>query len=252
MSPRLESALDDWRLWARRLTRRPTLVRPLTGGLTNQSWLIAAEDELAVVRINSLYDEWFAIDRERERIIYSAVADAGIAPALWYCAPEQGIMVTAFIPGQVWGEAELADGENCRRLQATLAPLQKISLPLPKFDYWCHLNHYEAVLLRQGVQIPEELAALKRRLSQEIKRFQQSGWQMQLVHHDLGPGNILATDKRLYVIDWEYAALGHPSMDRLAATTGEPQPVIALLQHLINEYWLLIKAAIDTASPPPQ
>jgi tRNA A-37 threonylcarbamoyl transferase component Bud32 len=53
-----------------------------------------------------------------------------------------------------------------------------------------------------------------------------------LVHGDFSPKNILITDKRIYILDFEVAHIGHPSFD-LAFFTNH-----LLLKAIKNKHWL--------------
>lgn len=248
---RLEQALATWPLWRPSPGVRPVVVEPLQGGLTNESWLVETDRGPGVVRLNSRFDRELAIDRVREQRIHSAVAILGNAPPIWFCDPVQGILVTRFIPGRVWQGEECRNPENRARLARVMAHIQKVAPPLPKFDYWKHLCHYEACLDRLGVTPDPELRDRKSAHGAAIKAFQNSPWTPVLVHHDLEAGNIIATENRLFILDWEYAALGYRGMDfpgEEEFTPGVNGAVVEVLGQLINGYWSLLKDNLASGS----
>jgi len=242
---RLEQALSSWRQWYPRVSTRPRVVRSLIGGLTNRSWLVDAGGMQLVVRLNSPYDVEFNIDRGRELYIHRAVADLGYAPHVYYADLEQGFLVSEFIEGDAWTDRDMQRERNRTALHKLMKAVQQIPLPFPKFDYWAHLCHYEHCLLQKGVVIDSALRLRKEEHAQAIQAFQQANWPPVLTHHDLGVGNLIQRDDRLYVLDWEYAAAGYGGMDFPQAIDSMPEAeVVPALSRLINDYWFLLKSRL--------
>jgi aminoglycoside phosphotransferase (APT) family kinase protein len=240
--PQLEAALDTWPRWQVALRERPRVVRELSGGFTNRSWLLESDQGSCVLRLNSPHDAHFNIDRQREKIILEAVSRQGLAPALWCCEPFLGFLVTDYIAGQPLEEA-IAQKQQTTVMTSLIARIQAVSLELPRFDYWQHLQHYENVLNNLGVAVPVELNNKINHNSDVLRTFQQSGWQPVLVHHDLNPQNLFVVNGEIVVIDWEYAAMGYGGMDRADA---ENLPLaVSLLKSLINDYWWLLKSSLQ-------
>ena len=61
--------------------------------------------------------------------------------------------------------------------------------------------------------IDELLLAESRQLSDQMAPFVPA-----LCHNDLLPSNIIADDRRVWLVDWEYAGLGHPLFIDLAGS----------------------------------
>ena len=241
---KLDEALDRWPLWQQPgLSRRPNIIDQLPGGLTNTSWLVETATGFAVVRVNSLHDTALNIDRFREKQIHRAAARAGLAPSILFCDLLNGILVTEYISGTIWQAESFGLPHNQNRVRQLLDNIQKIKLPLPKFDYWQHLCHYESCLKSLGASIPDELECRKKHHKASIEEFQLASWTPVLTHHDLQSGNVIEREGQLYVIDWEYAAMGYGGMDcqLLSCENTSEWAVIPLLQGLISDYWLVLK-----------
>ncbi|MEQ9567548.1 MAG: phosphotransferase, partial [Pseudomonadales bacterium] len=73
----------------------------------------------------------------------------------------------------------------------------------------------------------------------ELEAFQQSDWTPVLTHHDLIPENIIDDGQRLYIVDWEYAALGHPQLDWCCISGDKTQPVSKVIDWINRLWWLL-------------
>ena len=75
-------------------------------------------------------------------------------------------------------------------------------------------------------------------------------WRPVICHHDLVPENIIINDFGVFILDWEYAAIGHPGLDRLRlcgliddahrdkAATVKP---LMQLQQTMDQLWLAVQ-----------
>ena len=245
--PRLERALAAWPRWG--LGSPPVVVRQLTGGLSNSSWLVSADAGPAVGRLNSRHDHCFNIDREREAAILRHLAGERFMPDVWYCSPSEGVLVSAYVEGEVLADRACLAPRTLERVGELLAHLQEICPPLPRFDYWAHLCHYRRQVMARGIAIPPEQQHLFDRHQEMLEQFQRADWLPTLVHHDLTPANLIATDDGLVLLDWEYAAMGYPGMDTgLWFSDADPfADVVAVYRELINGLWAQLSAALAPA-----
>ena len=57
--------------------------------------------------------------------------------------------------------------------------------------------------------------AVVKQIKDAAKAVDAAGWEPVICHHDMVPENIIINKEGLFLIDWEYAALGHPGLDFL-------------------------------------
>ena len=81
----------------------PVEIEPLKGGLSNESYTVTSGAERFVVRFGSDYP-FHHVSRERELMTARAAHAAGFAPEVVHAEP--GMMVSRFINGTTYGEAE--------------------------------------------------------------------------------------------------------------------------------------------------
>lgn len=202
----LHQTLSEWRRWEVCLPGKPSLVEPLSGGMTNLSFLVESGSRRAVVRVNTPHSKALGIDRQREEALLRLLQPTGYVPKLLYVTGE--VLVTEFVDGRVWDAGTV---DNDHRLNRQLLPLlEKIrAFPKPatasRFSYLNHCRHYLAQLAVRPVAadaIEEHAAAIDA-----------GSWQPVICHHDLIPENIIDTGRGPVILDWEYAAWGHPAMD---------------------------------------
>ena len=239
---RLARVLASWPRWRVALRGPPLVVGRLEGGLTNESRRLDTDAGPAVLRLNHPAGERLGIDRHTEARVLDAVAAAGVAPAVWHNDPGAGFLVTELVNGRPWGQGDMGDPVQRQRLAAVVARYQALPLALAPRDYLAYLDNYWHQLRLAGAVASADLTARWQHHRKAIARWQQSGWQPVLSHHDLTPGNILDTGERLVLIDWEYAAPGPAAIDGLSLGGAVADPVPALVA-LINDLWQAVRDA---------
>ena len=258
IAARLETALDSWRGWSIQLRRRPVVVEEIAGGLTNRTWRLETDCGPAILRLDSRYSRLLGIDRAMESRVLAAVSAAGVAPAVWFNDAGEGVLVSAFIDGQVWSADDLAEPSKCARLADAIESYRRLPLPegVGRFDYLAHLDHYRRQLATAGItDVVRELNLLYERWRPAIARWQESGWTPALTHHDLNPANIIESAGGLYIVDWEYAGVGCPQLDDLMlpdtekGAAGAPagdvlqqkEEITALVGRLMTDFWYPVR-----------
>ena len=203
--PEVNDVLNHWNEWEDAISQRPTVVRALTSGLTNSSYLVTADNKSWVLRINAANADILGIDRHREARILAAASKAGIAPQVAYCSPEQGILLSEFIDGQQLAPDQSCTGRYVAQFDALVRRIQRLEIDLPPDDCYAHAERYLAALVAQGVAPSADLIRERDGLMNDRARFSGSVDTICLCHRDLNPNNLLVRGDDLYVLDWEYA-----------------------------------------------
>ena len=208
----LQQTLANWRQWntdSGELTAQPTQVRQLTGGRTNRSFLVAQGDFKAVVRINALNSASLGIDRQREGIILESLQSTGTVPKILYRTDQ--VLVSVFHEGRSWGEEDSRSSEQMAALNQLLQRIQGVEVAqLQRRNY---VQYCQAYIDQLGSAFAIE--GLQQTILTAAAAIDAADWHAVICHHDLVPENILVTADGLIVLDWEYAALGHPALDAL-------------------------------------
>ena len=209
----IETILERWRSWPIPLKSRPNLVSTMDKGLTNKSYLLAAEDELLTLRINAQNSEQLGINRSLERLILNALRDTRLTPELLFYAEHDGFIVSRFIGGRVWTHADICHAKQREKLKGALQNIQQVRIDHPRFDYYQHLKHYRNELSVRNIVLNASDQTALNEFEPELLAFAGGDWQPILCHHDLVAENIIETTNGLAILDWEYAAMGHPHFD---------------------------------------
>ena len=235
----LDEALDSWSQWPLALTDRPRLVAPLPAGRTNRNYRLSAPGltQDLVLRLNHPDPVRLGIDRGLEHEILIRVAAAGIGRPVWHWDPQQRFAVFPYLEARTWLQSNLDCPEQRSRLWPLIEQFGRILLDRPRRRYLDYLDHYWHSLAQKG-SIAPELERKWHEFRPRLAAFDHAAWPVRLVHHDLVPANILDTGTRLYLIDWEYAAPGHPDIDIWAVDPAAVRdPFIPELMSWINGLW---------------
>jgi thiamine kinase len=205
-----EGPLKDWQVWELPFKQAPRLLRQLTVGRTNQSYLIEAEQQLWVLRINAENSKVLGIDRHREKIILEHAGAAGLAPEVLYCSVEHGVLISEYIDGRHWHSSELEEPEKLTLLMDSLHRIHALDVATAPFEYKQHAENYWQQLVDRNISIPDDLHRQRDKIMPLLASIPTSNV---ICHHDPNPKNIIVRKNRLYFLDWEYAAPAWPAFD---------------------------------------
>jgi len=228
-------------------------VSPLHGGLSNESFVVSDAGQRYVVRFGQDFP-FHHVYRDREVMATRAAHAAGFAPELVHAEP--GVMVSRFIDGKTYGEADVQDNHEeiahlMRRFHETMAS----HVSGAGFIFWVFhvIRDYAGTLAagdsRMSAELPRYL-----KLAKALEDIQVP---MPIVygHHDLLPANFIHDGSRLWLIDFEYAGFGTAMFDLAGATSNagfEPAQtkdfLTCYLEHLPDDAVMQSHAAMQCAS----
>ena len=184
---------------------------PISGGLTNQNLLIETDEgEKFVARLPGKDTDMFGIDRKTEHAISRAAWEIGIAPEPVSFLSGHEILVTRFVEGFPIDTNDPATIRNVARLlhQLHSAPEVPGVFNLPSV-----IDDYIATAKRFNVTHPDKLSEALEFSAKIISAMGSCEKVSVPCHNDLLPANFLQSRDQLYLLDWEYAGMGHPYVD---------------------------------------
>jgi len=235
----LSAILDAWPAWGVGLTGGPQILGPVQGGRTNRSFRLAGPglNEHLLLRLNHPDPARLGIDRAMEREILCQTATAGISRPCLYWASDNSFAVFPWLDARPWTTADLACPDQRARLWPLIERLGDLRIHRPRRSYFTYLSNYWNQLEHAGA-VDSALEKRWQQFARRLHSFDRASWRERLVHHDLIPANILDTGLRLYLIDWEYAAPGHPGIDAwYIARDCVEEPFIGELVDWTNDLW---------------
>ena len=190
----------------------PIRLQRLVGGITNRNYLVDDANEQFVARIG---EELLVlgIDRRNELQCHRAAEALGVAPALVY--GENGVLVSRFVPSRTLDPAGAREPGFAPRLARVLRQLHEgwdgLIGDLLFFSPFQASRTYVATARQLGAVLPADIDQIldaTRKLSRTIAPYFPT-----LCHNDMLPANVLDDGRRVWIVDWEYAGMGHPLFD---------------------------------------
>lgn len=187
-------------------------IEPLTGGITNQNLRVESERGSLVARVCRELP-LLGINRRSEAAAQNAAARLGLAPELIHQEP--GLLVSRHVSGRTLAAADLQDFGLIAHVGLALRRLHDardtVTGHLVYFCPFQTIRTYAQSASELGAWLPEGIDAVledARNLLRRIGPFLPT-----LCHNDLLPANLIWSDGQLWLIDWEYAGMGHPLFD---------------------------------------
>ena len=196
---RAEAAAGRVSLWR----GKDVKISPLSGGLTNENYLVEAGRERYVMRIPGTSTELLSIDRVNEVYNARAAASTGIGPAVLEHVPQLDVMVLEFIPGPTMSAETLQSERMVRRMAESFTRLHAASPFLKAFDMFRLIEAYLQIVEEHQVRIP---ADYRKRLPllAEIERAVRVGALPNVsCHNDLLCENFIDDGQCLRIVDYE-------------------------------------------------
>ncbi|MDO6680710.1 phosphotransferase [Oceanobacter sp. 5_MG-2023] len=184
----------------------------MTGGLTNRSWALTLDSGEYVVRLSAANSQSLDICRETEYRIQQRAAQAGLAPRIRYRSADDSYWIVDRADGPELSEC--MRGSISTELMTILAQqlIRLHTLPfgpdLPELHVAVKAEHYwRAIEARWPGDWSQQRLPLQHLLAEA------PGPERALCHMDPNPLNWRLHQGRWILIDWEYAAVGHPCWD---------------------------------------
>ncbi len=183
---------------------------PLQGGITNRNYRARLGGIEYVIRRHGSNTALLGIDRSAERLASETAARLGIAPELVAALPDG--LVTRFVPCEPVPAPQLA--ARVEEVARALHTFHDSGVGLPG-RFWVPdlLLDYARLVRDRGGELPRGYAQaveVAGRIAAALPR-----WEPRPCHNDLLPGNLIEAqlDGKIMIVDWEYAAMGHPLFD---------------------------------------
>jgi aminoglycoside phosphotransferase (APT) family kinase protein len=193
--------------------RAPQRITTLSGGKLNKSFRVDTGAGSFVLRLNDPAGALLGANHQRERELHRAAGIAGVAPELVYADDAERFMIVRYVEGRTWEAADYARPQSLRKLGALLRTLHAISPPLvAPFDLGAILRDHSVHLIAALPAERKMLESLLMQAENALALCAGCAREATIVHNDLYHANIIEGG-RIYLIDWEYAAVADPIFD---------------------------------------
>ena len=208
-SSRVEEAIARVSLWKGQEVK----VSQLSGGLTNENYLVEASGQRYVMRIPGQSTDLLSIDRANEVYNTKAAATTGIGPQVLEHIPVLDALVLEFVPGATMSAKTLQSKEMASRIAASFHRLHNAPRFLKDFNMFRLIEEYLRIVDEHNVAIP---AGYRDRLP-EVGRIEQAVRTGALpavsCHNDLLCENFIDDGVALRIVDYELSGNNDPCFD---------------------------------------
>ncbi|HXC77083.1 MAG TPA: phosphotransferase [Candidatus Acidoferrum sp.] len=206
---RVDEAVALVSLWKGREPR----VSQLSGGLTNENYLVDVDGRKYVMRIPGQSTELLSIDRANEVFNTKAAATTGIGPSVLEHIPSLDALVLEFIPGKTMSADTLHSTAMASRMAESFRRLHGSPRFLKDFNMFRLIEDYLRIVTEHEVTIP---AGYRDRLPM-IARIEEAVGRGALpavpCHNDLLCENFIDDGEALRIVDYELSGNNDPCFD---------------------------------------
>ena len=211
-------------------------VSQLSGGLTNENYLVETDGQKYVMRMPGQSTELLSIDRANEVFNTKAAATTGIGPRVLEHIPSLDALVLEFIPGTTMSAATLQSKEMPSRMADSFRRLHASPRFLKDFNMFRLIEEYLRIVEEHDVTIP---AGYRDRLPM-VARIEEAVASGALpavpCHNDLLCENFIDDGEALRIVDYELSGNNDPCFD-LGNTAQEAEFDQALRAALCTAYF---------------
>jgi len=199
------NAIPQWKEKCHKITH----IRPLSGGITNTNFRVEFGGKTYVVRIYGIGSESLGIHRPNEILCHRIAAELEIAPNLFEELSSSQTLVSQFVDGQTLDAAGAASSQH---LSAIVKAVKKYHGG-PKFpgtfSPFQTVRNYLKQAQDLSVEFPAPLDDVLEKMDL-IEKTLMPHVRLVPCHNDLLAANFIDDEKnkRLWILDWEYAAMG--------------------------------------------
>lgn len=229
---RIDDAVAGVSLWRGQSVK----VSQLSGGLTNENYLVEVSGRRYVMRIPGQSTDLLSIDRANEVYNTKAAASTGIGPRVLEHVAGPDVLVLEFIPGPTMSARTLQSREMAARMAASFRRLHGSPRFLKDFDMFRLIEDYLGIVEEHRVTIPDGYRDWLPVVA-SIERAVAAGALPRVpCHNDLLCENFIDDGEALRIVDYELSGNNDPCFD-LGNTAQEAELDPDLRAALCTEYF---------------
>jgi thiamine kinase-like enzyme len=208
-STRAEQAAARVALWQ----GRQVAITPLSGGLTNENYLVEAGDTKCVMRLPGQSTELLSIDRANEVFNTKAAATTGVGPKVLEHVAGVDVMVLEFIPGPTMSAKALQSPRMAARMAQSFHRLHAAPRFLQDFDMFRLIEHYLRIVGEHEVTIPADYREWLPTVGDIERAVRTAALPSAPCHNDLLCENFIDDGAALRIVDYELSGNNDPCFD---------------------------------------
>jgi thiamine kinase-like enzyme len=209
MTSRVDEAIALVSLWRGHEPK----VSQLSGGLTNENYLVEAGGQKYVMRIPGQSTDLLSIDRANEVFNTKAAATTGIGPRVLEHIPGLDALVLEFIPGTTMSAPTLQSKQMAARMADSFRRLHASPRFLKDFNMFRLIEEYLGIVGQHDVTIPAGYRDRLPAIAGIEKAVGGGGLPAVPCHNDLLCENFIDDGVALRIVDYELSGNNDPCFD---------------------------------------
>jgi thiamine kinase-like enzyme len=185
----------------------------LSGGLTNENYLVEVGGEKYVMRLPGRSTELLSIDRENEVYNTKAAATTGIGPRVLEHVPGIDVMVLEFIAGTTMSARALQSPEMAARMAESFHRLHAGPRFLSDFNMFRLIEYYLRIVAEHSVNIPPDYGDWLPAVAEIERAVAVASLPPAPCHNDLLCENFIDDGRALRIVDYELSGNNDPCFD---------------------------------------
>jgi thiamine kinase-like enzyme len=215
---------------------RKLALSPLSGGLTNDNYLVQTDGERYVMRLPGRSTDLLAIDRVNEVHNTKAAATTGIGPRVLEHVAGLDVMVLEFIEGTTMSAKTLQSGDMAVRMAKSFRRLHSAPRFLHDFDMFRLIERYLRIVDEHAVTIPADYRDWLPTVGEIEAAVSVARLAPAPCHNDLLCENFIDDGAALRIVDYELSGNNDPCFD-LGNTAQEAEFDATLRAALCEAYF---------------
>jgi len=209
MNTRAEQAAARVSLWK----GQDVKLSPLSGGLTNENYLVDAGGKRYVMRLPGQSTELLSIDRANEVYNTKAAATTGIGPKVLEHVAGVDVMVLEFIPGPTMSAQALQSRRMAARMAQSFHRLHASPPFLQDFNMFRLIDYYLRIVREHDVTIPDGYRDWLPTVADIERAVAVGALPSAPCHNDLLCENFIDDGTALRIVDYELSGNNDPCFD---------------------------------------
>jgi thiamine kinase-like enzyme len=211
-------------------------IQEVYGGLTNSNYKVCIDSSSYFIRYSNSHNQLLGASLEREWQCSSLAAKIGLCPKVILYIPAEKILISEFIETDEQN-IDLKHAATQQKFCSLIRSLHQMDDRFPTvFCPFESLYQFAKNAEEAGAFLP---AVIFETIFPQIDQLKSQALHLKAVpcHLDLHHGNVLDDGKKMWLIDWEYAAMSDPFLDLATLSATEffsDEEMIQLLQSYLN------------------
>ncbi len=188
-------------------------IQRLSHGVVNDTYQVRRGAGTYAMRVAASNPPDLGLDRAWEARVLERAAAAGLAPAVEYCDPQRGILISRWADGRQWQSADVRRRSGISRMAELVRRIHALPMPAParlmSAGMW--IDYYTAAARGSVAPDSDTAEALRTAAGERLAALQSVD--PVVCHSDLHTLNLIDGGDALVLLDWEYAHGGDPYWD---------------------------------------